>query len=70
MAEFTNGWKPYEGGKILSDSKDFLQHKLHVESIQGHEIVFAGDEAAALFLEENGFSPVGNLGLPKGKDWR
>ena len=72
MAEFTNGWKPYEYTGNCEIAPDFVatsKQKLHVQIIEGREIVFAGDEYAVKILEQHGFSQVKNLVFKKGKDW-
>ena len=72
MAEFTSGWKPYEYTGNCEIAPDFAatsKQKLHVQIIDGREIVFAGDEEAVKFLEQRGFSQACLTSRKKSKDW-
>ena len=61
MSDFVNGWKPYSGGRLLVSKEDLKSKKLKIQIVAGEEIVFAGDDAAVAFLEENDFKPVQGL---------
>lgn len=59
--DFSQGWKPYEGGKLpsTSDIPKSIQRTMTSTVVDGKEVHLAGSLETAQYLEEHGAIPLG-----------
>lgn len=59
--DFSQGWKPYEGGKLpsTSDIPKSIQRTMTSTVVDGKDVHLAGSLETAQYLEEHGAIPLG-----------